>query len=296
MGNFAYYSENDPSAAQWLRNLMKAGLIMSGHVDERSISDVQPDDLAGFIRCSFFSGIGGWDLSLQLAKWPETREVWHGSPPCQPFSVAGKGGGADDPRHLWPDFFRLISARRPVAIFGENVAAAIGKGWIDGVLSDLEGIGYSARAFSIPACATNAPHRRDRLWFVAGYGIMADSDHAERRADMANRNDFNWNGPGRQKEANNIEERGSWNNSAWIVGPDGKARRVGMRVRGLSNGLSESMARLRAGQADQEEYEMIPLLAHGERGRAAKLRGLGNAIVPAIGAEIIKAWMECYPT
>lgn len=87
----AYYNENDPYAAQWLRNLITAGHIAKGDVDERSIVDVRADDLRGYTQCHFFAGIGGWSLALRLAGWPDDRPVWTGSCPCQPFSAAGKG-------------------------------------------------------------------------------------------------------------------------------------------------------------------------------------------------------------
>ena len=158
----AYYNEIEPFAAEWLRNLIAEGLIPAGDVDTRSIVDVEPDDLVGYQQCHFFAGIGGWSLAARLAGWPDDRELWTGSCPCQPFSVAGKGAGADDERHLWPHQFRLIRARRPAVWMGEQVAAAVGKDWLDGVHADLEGIGYACGAAVVPACAVNAPHRRDR--------------------------------------------------------------------------------------------------------------------------------------
>jgi DNA (cytosine-5)-methyltransferase 1 len=163
----AYYNEIDPFCAQWLRNLVAANLIPNGEVDERSITDVSPDDLRGFGQCHFFAGIGGWAYATRLAGWPDDRELWTGSCPCQPFSVAGKGAGTDDERHLWPHQFRLLRACRPAVWMGEQVAAAVGKHWLDGVLADLESIGYAGRAVVVPACAVNAPHRRERLWIVA---------------------------------------------------------------------------------------------------------------------------------
>ena len=92
--------------------------------------------------------------------------MWTGSCPCQPFSVAGKGGGADDPRHLWPDFFRLIGAARPPVVMGEQVAGKAGRDWFHGVRADLAGSAYGARAVDIPACAVDAPHIRQRLYCV----------------------------------------------------------------------------------------------------------------------------------
>ena len=89
----AYYNEFDKYAAQWLRNLIAAGHIAPGDVDDRSISDVRPSDLVGYTQCHFFAGIGGWSLALRLAGWSDDRPVWTGSCPCQPFSVAGQGHG-----------------------------------------------------------------------------------------------------------------------------------------------------------------------------------------------------------
>jgi DNA (cytosine-5)-methyltransferase 1 len=163
----AYYNEIDPYAAQWLRNLIKAGHIANGEVDTRSIVDVAPDDLRGFTQAHFFAGIGGWSHALRLAGWPDDRPIWTGSCPCQPFSVAGKGAGIDDPRHLWPHFFRLIAAVRPPVVMGEQVAGAAGYGWLDGVRFDLEAEGYACRGVDIPACAVDAPHIRSRLYWVA---------------------------------------------------------------------------------------------------------------------------------
>src|SRR5687768_10112388 len=134
----AYYNENDAFAAAWLRNLIGAGLISPGFVDERDIRDVQPADLHGYDRCHFFAGIGGWDYALQLAGWPSGEPVWTGSCPCQPFSAAGKRSGFDDTRHLWPTWFRLIRECRPPVVFGEQVASADGLAWFDTVSTDLE--------------------------------------------------------------------------------------------------------------------------------------------------------------
>jgi DNA (cytosine-5)-methyltransferase 1 len=163
----AYYNEIEPFAAEWLKNLIKQGLIADGEVDTRSIVDVRPDELRAFTQCHFFAGIGGWSLALRLAGWPDDRPIWTGSCPCQPFSVAGKGLGADDPRHLWPYFFQLISAVRPSVVMGEQVAGAAGYGWLDGVRADLEREGYASRGVDIPACAVDAPHIRQRLYWVA---------------------------------------------------------------------------------------------------------------------------------
>lgn len=163
----AYYNENDPFAAAWLRELINNGLIADGEVDERSIVDVQGSDLKGFTQCHYFAGIGGWSYALRLAGWPDDRPVWTGSCPCQPFSSAGKGRGTADERHLWPEFFRLIKECRPATVFGEQVASKAGLGWLDGVQADLEGAGYASGAADLCAAGINAPHIRQRLFWVA---------------------------------------------------------------------------------------------------------------------------------
>ncbi|HBY6929858.1 TPA: DNA cytosine methyltransferase [Klebsiella pneumoniae] len=163
----AYYNEIDPFAAQWLRNLIAAGHIAPGEVDERSIEDVTPDDLRGFTQCHFFAGIGVWSHSLRLAGWPDDRPVWTGSCPCQPFSPAGKGDGFADERHLWPQFFHLISERRPQHVFGEQVAAGNANVWFDLVQADLEGMGYAFGLVPFTSAGIGAPHIRERAFWVA---------------------------------------------------------------------------------------------------------------------------------
>jgi DNA (cytosine-5)-methyltransferase 1 len=163
----AYYNEFDPKAAAWIRQLIADGLIMPGDVDTRSIKDVTANDLRGYIRHHFFAGIGGWDVALRLAGWPVDRPVFTGSCPCQPFSQAGKQKGQADERHLWPEFYRLIREYRPATVIGEQVESAIGHGWLDGVFSDLEGIGYACGSAVLGAFSVGSPHKRNRLWFVA---------------------------------------------------------------------------------------------------------------------------------
>jgi DNA (cytosine-5)-methyltransferase 1 len=163
----AYYNEIDPDAVLILRQLIADGVIAPGDVDTRPIQEVKPDDLRSYQQCHFFAGGGLWSVAARLAGWPDERPLWTGSCPCQPFSHAGKGGGTDDPRHLWPDFFRLIGARRPPVVVGEQVASPAGYGWFDGVRTDLAGEAYAGRAVDIPACAVDAPHIRQRLYWVA---------------------------------------------------------------------------------------------------------------------------------
>lgn len=174
-----YYNEWDPYAAAWLRNLIAAGHLPAGDVDERSVRDVNPDDLRSYGSAHFFAGVGGWPLALRLAGWPGDRSVWTGSCPCQPYSAAGKRKGAADDRDLWPDFFRLIDTVRPAIVFGEQVASAdvVGKAgggsartpavWLDRIQADLEAAHYTVGACDLAAACVGAPHIRQRLWWVA---------------------------------------------------------------------------------------------------------------------------------
>jgi DNA (cytosine-5)-methyltransferase 1 len=164
----AYYNEIDPYAALWLRNLIAAGLIARGDVDERSVSDVRPGDLAGYTQCHFFAGIGGWSRALRLAGWPDERPVWTGSCPCQPLSSASRGRGKrlECDRHLWPIWRELISAARPSIVFGEQVAQAAD--WHAVVGDDMEGFGYAFGSAHLPAVSVGKDHLRFRFYFV-GY-------------------------------------------------------------------------------------------------------------------------------
>lgn len=213
-----YYNEFDPKAAAWIRELIKAGMIPDGEVDERSITDVRPGDLDGFVQCHFFAGIGGWSAALNIAKSEIHKNLWTGSCPCQPFSTAGKRNGVNDERHLWPDFFRLIAARKPEIVFGEQVASSevVGtqletafivavqagefaranklanklvktKGfhyqprWVDRVRADMEAEGYSFEFHVLGAHSVGAPHIRQRLWWV-GYTKDGNREIPERES------------------------------------------------------------------------------------------------------------------
>ena len=288
----AYYNEIDAYAAQWLRNLIDNNLIAKGDVDERSICDVAPEDLQGYVQCHFFAGIGGWAYAARLAGWPDERPLWTGSAPCQPFSVAGRQKGTEDERHLWPVFFELIRACRPSVLMGEQVAAAVGKDWLDGVCADLEGVGYACGAAVVPACAVDAPHRRDRLWFVADArrerqlsashaGIHCGEESAGPRDVQPVGHRAAWDGPRPLANANESgsqgrvvlrqcgDERSAWSDGVeWAIGADGKARRVKPGVR---------------------------LLAHGVPARVGRLRAYGNAIVPQVAAEVIGAFLDARP-
>jgi DNA (cytosine-5)-methyltransferase 1 len=161
----AYYNDHDPQKCAWLRELIKASVITDGDVDERDIQDVKPSELVGYERVHFCAGIGVWDYALNLAGW--TGPVWTASLPCPGFSCAGKGGGFDDPRHLWPVFAPLVRECRPRTLFGEQADDAVGFGWLDLVSGDLEAEGYAVAAAVLGAHSVGAPHIRQRLYFCA---------------------------------------------------------------------------------------------------------------------------------
>lgn len=272
----AYYNEINPYAAQWLRNLISAGHIAPGDVDERSIVDVRADELARYTQCHFFAGIGGWSLALRLTGWPDNRPVWTGSCPCQPFSRAGKREGAADDRHLWPHWFRLIREFAPAIIFGEQIALAIGDRWLDAVAHDLEGAGYAVGAAILPACAVGSPQIRDRLWFVA------DADGSEGRLQPGRRG-----GPERQNPPV-LRNNGPAQSVANANDSDGHGRCSVLQMGWCGNeGEIEDDASPRRILWPSEPN--VPRVAHGVSARVAKLCALGNAIVPQVAA----AFIEC---
>lgn len=316
----AYYNEVDTNVAAWLRELIANDLIAYGDVDERSIEDVTPGDLTGYTQCHFFAGIGVWSYALRQAGWPDDKRVWTGSCPCQPFSTAGNQAGFADERHLWPAWHWLISQCQPDILFGEQVANGADQ-WIDLVSTDLEGAGYAFGAVDIPACGVGAPHIRQRRWFVAerlansasvrhdeqlpatgaavqgqrtererqnsgpkqsgelsrgserlgGVGGLADSEPAKHAVTPRSDNEAG----GRQQEPAAVTglcsdsgpgpTDGFWRAADWLYCRDGKWRSVEPGTFPLVDGSSE---------------------------RVVRLRGYGNAIVPQVAEQLVRAYQH----
>jgi DNA (cytosine-5)-methyltransferase 1 len=296
----AYYNEFDPFAAAWLRELIKAGHIAPGDVDERSIEDVKPDELRGYTQCHFFAGIGVWSYALRSAGWPDDRPVWTGSCPCQPFSAAGKRGGTADARHLWPALFHLLRECKPATFFGEQVASKDGLAWFDTVQSDLEGSQYTVGAADLCSAGFGAPHIRQRLYFVGSHVGSPDaqgytsSDASDCFID-------------RCRPESDREDEGSGiglahNNNAGL--PERISnRRVQREALGASAGEAIERCGLTNGFWREAEWicrdgKYRPIepgsspLATGITNRVGKLRGYGNALTAPVAQGFIEAFLE----
>ena len=296
-----YYNEYDPKAAAWLRELIVAGEIPNGIVDERSITEVRATDLVRYTQCHFFAGIGGWSLALKLSGWPADRPVWTGSCPCQPFSAAGKGLGEADERHLWPFFFRLIRDCRKAGqqwaftVFGEQVANAIGKGWLDGISTDLESEGYACGSAVLGAHSVGAPHMRQRLYWVAdtpskrlerttGQVLQGNGGRLVGSCETRAVEQSNCGGLSFSKEQHRKQEISSSNGSSCREHLD----RLGGH---LWSDYELVQCRDNKARRVPTESAFFPL-AHGIPARVVRLRGYGNAIVPQVAAEFIQAFMS----
>ena len=307
----AFYNEIDPFAAQWLRNLVDAGHIAPGVVDERDIRDIAPEELAEFTQCHFFAGIGVWSYALRQAGWPDNVPVWTGSCPCQPFSPAGKGDGFLDERHLFPDWYHLIAECRPATIFGEQVASEYGLDWYDLVQADLEGAGYAVGAADMCAAGVGAPHIRQRLWFVAerlanpnsigqqGSGFVGRSRDTTAGADREIGRTVDVGRGLRLADIKSVRQFGR----GGADGADGPQTGNNSQSSGLAdrngstdptNGFWRNADWLgcRDGKWRPVESGTFPL-AHGVAGKVGRLRAYGNAIVAPAAQTFIEAYLEC---
>src|SRR5574341_939949 len=321
-----YYNENDPCTAAWLERLVDEGHIAHGVVDTRSIQEVDADDLEGFTQCHFFAGIGGWSYALRLAGWPDDRPAWTGSCPCQPFSAAGRQKGFADERHLWPYWFPLIQQCHPAVVFGEQVASPAGLGWLDLVCADMEGEDYALGAADLCAAGVGAPHIRQRLFFVADSNCSrrrkGRASQTCTRQDQARIESAGFRDVG--KLANPEGQTGKipvlTGSPRSSISESRRAGRVGRLGNSIRAGLEKQYGKpspscetpstderqttqradapvdwrscdwlpCRDGKARAVEPGTFPL-AHGVPSRVGRLRGYGNAIVPQVAAEFIKA-------
>jgi len=266
------YVDIDEFVVDWLDNLQRNDLLQAGHAVVMDITKARPWMFHSYTQVHLFAGIGGWPLALRMAGWPDDEPVWTGSPPCQPFSNAEKRKGMDDERHLWPAFFDLVRECRPPVIFGEQVESAARHGWLDALQADLEGIGYAFGAAVLPAASVGAPHIRHRIFFVAE--MVADAGGEGLQERICNRQiqqetmvTFKRK---TTKRSGDISYRiaADWDDLEWIECSDGKARPT--------------------------QPGLFPLVDWAPA-RVGRLRAYGNAIVPQVAAEFVRAYMETRP-
>jgi DNA (cytosine-5)-methyltransferase 1 len=292
---------------------------------------------------SLFSGIGGFDLAAEWMGWENifhcewnyfgqkvlkyywpnsisygdiTKtdftihrgriDVLTGGFPCQPYSVAGKRKGKEDERHLWPEMLRAIREISPGYIVGENVSGLIT--WNDGLVFDevqteLEVEGYEVQPFILPACAKNAPHRRDRVWFVAN-----SISERHNRNKQAERNNMAWEQSENTQQTGNewaseisrLSVKQSFTNTdseRLQRGEDGRKSKKGQEsVNEQFKGCDKFY------RQNWEKFPTEPPICGGNDGlpsdldnitfhkwRQESIKAFGNAIVPHVAYEIFKA-------
>lgn len=272
-----------------------------------------------------FSGIGGFSLGLDRAgmetvafceiedypvkvlnkHWPnvpvhrdirkldgkqyrDSVDVICGGFPCQPFSVAGKQRGKEDNRHLWPEMLRIIKEVRPAWVIGENVAGFIRMA-LDDVLLDLEAEGYTTQSFVVPACAVGGIHRRDRVW-VLGY-----SEHNGRNGPQDGQSDSQ----GNDGDSKGQNEAGESEGSGCQGRDDANTNLSGLQgggeksLQGFTNIQGKLTGSRKAFRAMPHPTQPAVCGANdGVSDRVARLKALGNAVVPQIPEMIGRAIME----
>ena len=208
-----------------------------------------------------------------------------GGYPCQPFSQAGKRRGEEDDRHLWPAMFEIIRSCRPDWVLAENVAGHVSMG-LDEVLSDLEGEDYTVQPLIIPACAVDAPHRRDRVWIVAhsnnaGFrrviGEMGEKERCKTKTGNQSSSHTIY-----RSETGGVASANSTNSGCEFRGVFSENEK---RQRSSGDALQYSKRRKTVWHTEPD----VGRVAHGVPSRVDRLRGLGNAIVPQVAYEIINA-------
>lgn len=222
-------------------------------------------------------------------------DILTGGFPCQPYSLAGKRKGKEDERHLWPEMLRVVRECAPRYVVGENVRGLVG--WNDGlvfeeVCSDLEAEGYAVQPFLLPACGVGAPHRRDRVWFVAYAHDKGRSD-GHRQVQRAD-------GEVRQRDDRSEPCDASGGNAS---DTDNKRLQGGKVTGGIEQSGKERKQQF-AGcvRPTWQNFPTVPPVCGGDDGLPKELDGItfskwrresikayGNAIVPQVALQIFRA-------
>lgn len=207
-------------------------------------------------------------------------DIISGGFPCQPYSTAGKRLGKEDERHLWPEMLRVIREARPRWVVGENVGGLIS--WSGGlvfeeVCADLEAIGYEVQPFVLPACSVDAPHRRDRIWFVANTNYNAGQRSISKCNEGTEYESKTWAAHSSNDAPNSNGSRQQKHHlsavSNWPGFTSGNVSGIWERwtsepaICGMDDGISAGL----------------------DKHRNKRLKALGNAIVPQVAYQIFSA-------
>jgi len=275
---------------------------------------------AGLSKPVLFCDIEPWSRKVLAKHWPDVPiatdvkelasdpdrnvpdcDILTAGYPCQPFSHSGKRlGSADTDRHIWPYLLQIVAQKRPAWCVFENVYGHVSMG-LDQVLSDLETQGYATRPFIVPACAVDAPHRRDRIWIIA-QSNDANTDSAgqqqsnqEMAREPSEQSDSGGVQPGQTMADTSVRELQRRGQEQVYEQPDiprqsGRGSQGEPPQRSTLGGLG--------GMADGiprwlDEPRDTPRTVKGVKGRADRLKGLGNAIVPQIAQKIGEAIKQC---
>jgi len=240
--------------------------------------------------------------------------------PCQPFSLAGERRGTEDDRHIWPFILAIVQAKRPAWCVFENVYGHVSMG-LDEVLSDLEGEGYAARPFIVPACAADAPHRRDRVWIIArNVGDTRRTSSKSRGDTKAREKAIRSAATSHHKRSGeDVADTDNRHRSRKIKGildqsdrqaPDRLARSgqdvahtdsAQQQGRWISSRIHKEHTKPNSGSDPSRQQATqfwlpepaVGRVANGIPRRVDRLRGLGNAIVPQIAMRIGETIKQC---
>ena len=222
----------------------------------------------------------------------ESIDIITGGYPCQPFSIAGSKKGVEDPRHLWPEYFRLIKECRPTWVIGENVSGHIKLG-LDAVIEDLESENYSVRTFSVSASSIGAPHQRERVWIVAHTRRRSWGEQFTRNKESTGRGTSEKT----ERSTNTDTSSGPSEGAKTMANTSSIKSNVGENIQHTStgNGQGQTGRESSSEEPNRNWWNIEPdvgRVADGVPDRTHRLKALGNAVVPQIPYYIAKSILE----